>query len=98
MKKRNRLLTCSVCLIGVLGLALVATSVALGLVDSCPVNPELMQRLAAGMSKTDVQRLLGDPSTIADEGREWRYTKAFSWGVLYIQFQDGKLVDYHYDP
>jgi hypothetical protein len=83
--------------------------IAVGLVSfaawSCnspAVDLGALNRLQAGMTKGQVQEILGEPdeevSTSSTPGSQWWYKHPFKWYALRIDFtEDGTLLRYIHD-
>lgn len=65
----------------------------------CPVDESSLKRISIGMTKAQVQALLGEPTDVVDAGREFQYGAFLSWGIVYVRFgEDGRLTEHWYDP
>jgi len=83
--------------------ACIGTSVLIGIVafavwnvDQPPKAYHLADSLQEGMSKQEVQQILGAPNK--DYEHQFAYTRFMAWGIFYVNFdEDGKLKNYDYD-
>ena len=58
---------------------------------------DLADSLQKGMSKQEVQKILGSPNS--DYEHTYAYHRPFGWGIYYVIFdEDGKLNEHYYDP
>lgn len=88
----------------VIGITAITVIVLVGFsfwVMNAPAVPlSKLARLHPGMSKADVQHLLGKPNSQVthDDGSElWTYTR-MTWAILYIQFNEqGELTSFDHD-
>jgi len=56
----------------------------------------LADSLQEGMSKQEVQQILGTPHS--DFGNSFAYGRFMAWGIFYVYFdEDGKLTEHYYD-
>lgn len=63
--------------------------------NSRPVSTELISKIVEGMSKEEVQNILGHPNNIDyDENSEkWIYGSSFQWNFYRITFsKNGKVL------
>lgn len=66
--------------------------------DQPPRAFHRIQEVPEGSSKAEITRVLGEPSTISDDGRTLVYTRPLSWGILYAYLdRDGRLTHCRYD-
>ena len=70
--------------------------------NSPAVPLEKLNQLQVGMTKTQVQAVLGNPdeetSTSDFPGSHWWYKKPYKWYALRIDFtEDGKVIRYIHD-
>jgi hypothetical protein len=64
--------------------------------DRPPFDLTLLERLEPGISKTEVQQILGSPGE--DYGSEWAYWRAGSWPTVYVYFDElGHFTKSEYD-
>jgi outer membrane protein assembly factor BamE (lipoprotein component of BamABCDE complex) len=67
-------------------------------VPTSPVPQKRLEQLSPGMSQEQVRAIIGTPSKIHDNGREWVYTKGLSWSMTMVYFDDdGRFVRYVID-
>ena len=65
--------------------------------DQPPRAYHLVDSLQVGMSKQEVQQILGSPD--GDFGHSFAYQSSWGWGIFYVYFdKNGKLKEYNYDP
>lgn len=56
-----------------------------------PFDLERLNQLQPGMTKADVSRKLGKPTS--DFGDHWAYSRFIGWPIVYVYFDDqGRLV------
>ena len=61
-----------------------------------PKAYHLANSLQAGMSKQEVQQILGTPHS--DFGHSFAYGRFMAWGIFYVYFdENGKLTEHYYD-
>lgn len=61
-----------------------------------PFDLSLLERLEPGMSKVEVQQILGSPRD--DDGGSWAYSRAWQWPIVYVNFDDdGRFTNSAYD-
>ena len=57
----------------------------------------LADSLQKGMSKQEVQKILGSPNN--NHGDTYAYNRPFAWGIYYVIFDgEEKLIEHYYDP
>jgi hypothetical protein len=78
--------------------ALVAIVFGAGQILQNAVEPiaseEVIAQLLPGMAEADVERLLGKPDRVDDNG-DWVYEKPFNPGWLGIKFDEHRKLIYH---
>jgi hypothetical protein len=66
--------------------------------DRPPVDIDALIALKVGSSHDEVRKALGKPTGFSDDNREWRYSRAFGWSIVYIYFDEaGGFERFEYD-
>jgi hypothetical protein len=69
------------------------TEVARDYFDGCPVDRHALAQVKEGMSQEDVLRILGAPTKVYWEGREFVYSGFLRWNRVHVEFdENGKVV------
>ena len=81
----------------VLALPLAAVVYGIAMFDSPPFALERLDRLSPGMTKAEVEGILGPPGEAYGQ-REWAYSRPYSWPMVKVYFDDeGHFVRSEYD-
>ncbi len=63
-----------------------------------PVSENQTELLKVGMSKAEVELLLGPPAKVSNNQDEWTYSQPMSWPIFYVSFDmNGRLVSWELD-
>jgi hypothetical protein len=83
--------------LGIAAIAVVAlVAWAIWNFDRPPFNLGKLNHLQTGITKTEVARKLGEPSS--DYGDHWAYSRFMAWPIVYVYFDEqGRLLRHEYD-
>jgi outer membrane protein assembly factor BamE (lipoprotein component of BamABCDE complex) len=78
------------------GVLLVILALSFAVTEGHPVATANLQRVQVGMTKADVQQILGHPNITEDQ--LWTYMTSWTWCVVRIRFDvEGRVEEIDHD-